>query len=53
MYKRGDWKRYWIPSSSKASGSHRRGHELLGRSMYEVMATRDLGSREYLVVKEK
>lgn len=56
MCKRGDWERYQIPPSSKASGSYslavRRGHELLV-SIYEVMATRDLRIREYLLAKER
>lgn len=57
MCERGDQKRYQIPSSSEVSVSYslaiRRGHELLVRNTYDVMAARDLGSREYLVIKER
>lgn len=56
MCERGDQKRYQIPSSSEVSGSYSlaiRSHELLVRNTYDVMAARDLGSREYLVIKDR
>lgn len=57
MCERRDRKRYQIPSSSEVSGSYslaiRRGHGLLVRNTYDVMAARDLRSRECLVIRER